>query len=804
MRDDPTYKFALSEVNNLIAILNFHPERMEEIRQRVKEGRVELVNAMFLEATINLSGGEALIKQGVEGLRWQEQVMGVRPRFAWTIDICGLHDQMAQIAAGLGLDALVYCRMNPTGSTVHWIESPDGSRILALCPGEYSEFSPLFSSEAALSKDDFHSLENLLKQKTRATPVGLPVLVLAGNGDYNLPPTRKEYPQEFLAEWRESNPETRIRIATAGEYLDAVLPQIRSGAVKLPTMRGTTAYTFEAFWIQNPRVKTWYRRNEYGLVSAEALATIASGSSGFQYPAQKLYDSWIQMLLNMDRNTLWGAAGGMVFESDTSWDVRDRMESVEAATEAVGAAALNAMHAEGDGVALFSPVNWERRDPLVLDLPAGTSLSDCVCQSAADGRVLASPRLPSMGTVGLALRHGPPEAAKEIPPSSAIETDFYTARVDASTGALASLRLKPTGRELFGAPANVIVAERPDSLRGDPGDFMRPRPERRRLATSNDFKAKVKVSAGPLSTVVEAESDFLGGGPCRRIIRFYHHYPQIDFETELADIPDLTVVAAEFELAEEITHVRRAVPGGFFHGVWAIKSETLPPATGGITPAVGWSDYTLAGGGGLAILDRGLSGRELNGRTPIIFLLNAVEKYYGYPNAWLNGKGKHRLEYALAPHLSSWEYAGVPRLAWEYNSPPVMALGRNAEKPKPHLETSGNLIVQAMRREGEEIEVRLFESLGLAGTAEVKLSLPHRSAALTDLGGNNPRPLAGGPRYQFPIRPQQIVTMRFRAGSRVEEIKPILAWDGLVPSRKLPALHTYGDWKGLPPRGDSH
>ncbi len=88
VRDDPHYKFALSEVNNIIAIMNFEPQRIEEIKQRAKEGRVELVNANFLEMTVNLAGGEALLKEGVEGLRWQEQVMGIHPRFMWMIDTC--------------------------------------------------------------------------------------------------------------------------------------------------------------------------------------------------------------------------------------------------------------------------------------------------------------------------------------------------------------------------------------------------------------------------------------------------------------------------------------------------------------------------------------------------------------------------------------------------------------------------------------------------------------------------------------------------------------------------------------------
>jgi hypothetical protein len=133
VRTDPTYGFAISEVNNMMAILAYEPERFEELKQRVKEGRVELCNAFFLEPTISLSGGEALVKSGVEGLRWQQQVVGARPRVAWMIDICGLHEQMAQICSGLELDALMYCRYNPTDSIPHWQQSPVLKRFIALC-----------------------------------------------------------------------------------------------------------------------------------------------------------------------------------------------------------------------------------------------------------------------------------------------------------------------------------------------------------------------------------------------------------------------------------------------------------------------------------------------------------------------------------------------------------------------------------------------------------------------------------------------------------------------------------------------
>ena len=802
VRDDPTYKFVLSECNNMIAIMNFQPQRIDEIKQRSKEGRVELVNASFLEMTINLSGGEALIKEGVEGLRWQEQVMGVSPRIMWNIDICGQHEQMGQICARLGLQAMVYCRMNRTGSRIHWSESPDGTRILAFCPEDYSDFGPLFGSKEKVTDDDLHKLEDELREKAKTNPPGLPILILGGHGDYNLAPVRKEYPQEFLEQWKQVNPHSKVRMATAGEYLDAVLPGIQAGKVPLPTLKGGTGYTFDSFWIECPRVKTLYRKNEHGLQAAETLATIASLGSKFAYPVDALYKAWIMMMLNMDRNTLWGSAGGMVFESKASWDVQDRMNSVESTNKKAQGEALGAVIPAGEGVALFNPLNWERHDPVVIEELQGRGLEGADSQTN-NGKTLCSVRLPSVGIAGMALAAKAPDAAQKIDLPATIETRHYTARIDPNTGALASLKLKPSGREVLGGAANVLVAEKPKSQNGDAGDFMLARPERTKLGSSSDSKPAITATRGPLATTVEITGKFFGGGVCRRVVQFYNDYPRIDFETELNDIPNLTVVVAEFPLAADVDEVRRAIPGGFSHGAWTKPNPELPGWTKGIVPAVGWTHYTLAGGGGVALLDRGLSGRELNERTPIIYLLNATDTYYAWPNPWLSGKGKHLLSYALVAKEEAWDQARIPQMAWEYNCPPVVLRGRHAVPEKSYVQTSDNVILSVVRREGNQIEMRLMEWTGRAGTAEVTVNLPHQGAALTDLRGRNPKPLTGGPKYQFPVAPQQIVTVRLQAESALEEIKPVLKWDDLVPPAKLAALHQYGKEKGHPPRGDN-
>jgi alpha-mannosidase len=788
VRDDPNYAFVLSECNNMIAMLNFKPERAAELKAAIRAGRVELVNGFFLESTINLSGGEALVRLGVEGSRWQQKMFGVRPRFAWTIDVCGTHDQMAQIAAGLGLEAMVYTRKNPTGSAVHWSVSPDGSRILSISPGHYSEFHTVMAAKDPLTPAQMAEVEQAIESKRKITPEGAPVLILAGAGDYSLAPTRRQFPSEFLEAWRRDPAHPEIRFTVMGRYLDALQALEKAGSLKIPTMYGGTAYDFDSFWIENPRVKSAYRRSEHLLQATEGLAAAASLRRRHPYPSQDLYNAWALLFLNMDRNTLWGSAGGMVFEHEKSWDVKDRFEWVRLHSAAAADEAAAALLPAGDGLGLYNPLNWSRSDPVLLP----QAIEGAAAQAADGGMVLCQPGLPpcSIGAWKKAAKAPAPAAEVALPES--IETKHYTVRIDPRTGAVTSVKLRAGGKEMLAAPANVIVAEKPKSQKGDPGDFMLPRPERVRLDSTSDHEQKLRVRQGPVATIVEAQGTFLGGGLCRRVTAIYHDYPRIDFITELNDLPNLTVVVAEFPLAGKVGEVRRGIPYGFSHGAVAK----------GIVPAVRWSHYALEQGGGVAILDRGVTGRELDGSTPILYLYNATDRYYGYPNPWLSGKGRHVLEYALVFHENGWQQAEIPRMAWEYNCPPMMFEGRRPRAAESFLSTSGNVVVEAMRRLGGEIEVRLAECLGYAGTAEVALALPHRSAAITDFNGANRAPLGGGPRYRFPVRPQQIVTLRFAAGPPVAEPEIVTKWDAMVPAAKRPMLYEYSSAKGHPPRGN--
>lgn len=828
VKADETYRFAWSEVPNVMSLMQFAPERLPELKRRLGEKRVEFANGFFLEPDVNLSGGEALVQAGVLGLGWYQQMFGVRPRHGWMIDITGGHRQMPQIVSGLGMDSVFFNRNNPTEAGAFWWVAADGSRTLALVNRSYSEFggkNSLFTSSEPLGDDGFKAIAGTIEAKRTYQPGRAVLFSLGGAGDYSLPPARESYPAEFLREWTRRYPDTSIRFSIPSDYVDALLREVKSGETRLQEYAGDTGYGWDSFWMNMPEVKQYYRKNEHLLHAAEGLATVASLKTGFTYPAQTFYDSWIQMLMNMDRNTLWGAAAGVVFKDLEHWDAWDRFAAVEESSGAAAGAALRALAGEGEAVSLFNALNWRREDPLLVTLPAGRGLAGAACEAlpaearapaGTEIRAVCTAPLPPVGMRSFALSDAAPSRLAPAQSAQIIETAFYSAKVDATTGALVSLKVKPSGTELLGGPANLLLAETVAGAESSPEHFMPPRPKRRQLdlaspecaapprrAFEDNFPAGIRVYSGRLATVVQATSAFCGDSRVERTMTFYRDHPRIDFETRLDLRKDNVLVTVDFPLAGDPVERSRGIPFGYSSG--------QPQRGGGaILPSIRWSNYQLAGGAGLALLDRGLTGHEFNGRTVTLALVNAVAQYMGKPNDILRGQSGARaasyvrfykeFSYALVPHAGSWQDAGIARRAWEFNSPPVVLQGTGHASMEGMIETSDNIIVEAIRRVGRQIELRLVESKGSAGTAQVTVRLPHRGAAITDMMGEKPQGLAGGPAYSFPVRAQQIVTLRLDAPSAAATPAVVRDWSSLAPLVKREALQQRIQEKGHPGR----
>lgn len=809
---DKTATLAISEVPNVMALMKFAPQRVADLRRLVAQKRVEFVNGFFLEPTVNLSGGEALAQMGVLGLRWYEEVFGLRPRFSWMIDTCGMHRQMPQIVASCGLEALFFSRNNPMPKDSFWWVSPDGTRTLGIALGTgYSAARNLFNTAEALPQEQIRDLAATLETARSYSSSPRHVLMVAGGGDYSLAPRRASYPAEFLEQWSRLYPKVQVTMSTPGQYVDALQSEIRNGRVKLAEYGGEGAYSYNAFWMNMPEVKRDYRRAEHLLQASEMMATASSLLKNAAYPAQPFYESWVQMLINMDRNVLWGAGSGSPFYDSHHWNTWDRFQSVERQAGAALQEGLSAFTAAGDGLAIFNPDNWQRHDPIVITAPPGKHPAGVECQAypgTDDAVCFLTQAATGIATLNWAAGRASAPAVSNAPPRE-IVTRYYTARFDAKNGSLLSLKDRKSGREYLGGAANVVQAESVEGVVKDPANWMAPRPLRRLADSTANHEAAWEVQRGPLATRVIARTGFAGGSRVERSVTLYENYPRIDFQTTVDLRARNLVVTADFPLAGKVTERTRGIPFGFAvenpdevrapNSHFMMGDHKTYGFSAAIQPAVRWSDYALQSGGGVGLLDRGLTSHELNGSTISLALLNAQNYYRGLDNIILAGQGVRTFEYALWPHSGGWREVEMPRRAWEFNTPLIAAEGRGASSFPALLSTSDNVIVEAVRRTAGDLEVRLVEWAGRAGEAETSIKLPHQDARMTNFLGEQAKPLTGASGvYRFPIRPQQIVTLRFRLSSSVAQVAAIRDWSPLVPRFKRQPLEVNEPVKGYP------
>jgi hypothetical protein len=467
---------------------------------------------------------------------------------------------------------------------------------------------------------------------------------------------------------------------------------------------------------------------------------------------------------------------------------RDAMTSLIGPRSTVVAADGNS----ADSVALFNPLNWDRQDVITLSGTIGRGLAGTPCERLpGDDAVRCLVSLPAVGLRTIPLGDAPGQA-EPLDPSEPARIPGYVVTIDPHNGLLTSIRSEASGRELLGAPSDRIVLERqPAAL--DTQDDLLPRSKREIISTTADAPATVLAWRSMIGTTFAVTQTIGNSVTVRRTIRAYADLPRIDVETTLGDVPNGYLVSSDFALAGSALGEERGIP----FGTSALLRSDF------VHPAIGWSAVSLAEGGGLALLDRGVPGRELSGNMMILPLLNAYDAYRGKPNPWLSGRGEHRFDYSIVPLETGWREASVPLRAHERNAPPIVQLlstgGDLSSTQRSWLRTSDNVIVESVRRVGTELEIRLVEWTGTSGTGTVELGFSTGAAYLTDALGANRQLLGAGGPLHFDLRPQQIVTIRVETPTAVPDVPPLTTFRDLVPPAKAASLEKRHSLSGQPP-----
>lgn len=111
MGEYPTYTYTQSAAAYSQWMADKYPALNDQIKQRVQEGRWELVGGMWLEPDLNMPDGESLVRQILVGQQTFQKLYGRTTRIGWNPDSFGYNWQLPQIYKRSGIDYFVTQKM---------------------------------------------------------------------------------------------------------------------------------------------------------------------------------------------------------------------------------------------------------------------------------------------------------------------------------------------------------------------------------------------------------------------------------------------------------------------------------------------------------------------------------------------------------------------------------------------------------------------------------------------------------------------------------------------------------------------
>lgn len=323
MEQYPEFNFAFSQP----ALFNYcekhYPDLFEKIREKVAEGRIELVGNAWVEMDANIPSGESLVRQLLYGRRYYRTRFGRDSKVFWMPDVFGYSWALPQIMRRSGVEYFFTSKLvnNDTNRFPHSLftwRGVDGTPILS--------YLQRMNYNGMLNAATLRTLDSEFEQKDTVPEA----LMTFGFGDGGGGPTK--WMLENYQRYKNFPGLPKARMATAKEFFDEVAPYQSqlpewNDEMYYECHRGT--YTSQAFVKKNNRML------EQLLRKAEIICTTANVYLGMEYPHDELRDIWQEMLTLQFHDILPGSSVHAVYR-----ECRETYEQLKARAEAVIAPAM--------------------------------------------------------------------------------------------------------------------------------------------------------------------------------------------------------------------------------------------------------------------------------------------------------------------------------------------------------------------------------------------------------------------------------------------------------------------------------
>jgi len=743
MKRYPEYLFMLSQPELYRYLKEEAPEKYEELKALVKEGRWEPEGAMYVEADCNLISGESIVRQILQGKKFFKEEFGIDCKVLFLPDVFGYSAAMPQILTKCGIRHFVTSKISWNETNTMPVDcflwqGIDGTEIFTnfITTQRYTgpDAKRGTTYVGTMSPSEVKGTWNKFLQKEYANRA----LNTYGFGDGGGGPTREMLEnQRRMAKGLPGMPVTKPE--TLLHHLDTLREEFDAGCAKT---RRTPKWVGELYLEYHRGTYTSIAKNKRNNRKSERMLQLAETLSytdllhGGSYDAQGIYDRWTKVLHNQFHDIIPGSSIKEVYDgtdkdyagihSFCSGILEEKLRSIASKVDAKG------------GALVYNPLGFARKG-IVRFAGATAELTE------------------EVPAFGWGVARGMIRQAAVTVDGLTVENQYYVLTLDHS-GRIRSLFDKAANRHVlkpgtFGNELQVFE------------DFPR---QYDNWEISDYYKQKMWVLED--AAAIEPVQD--GSRAGFRIQKTYMHSAiiqtlwlysesrRIDFETEIDWHEHHQILKTAFPL--DVLANTATYDIQFGHVQRPTHENTSWDKAKFEVYGHKWVDLSEPGYG-VSLLNDCKYGHNTEGSTLKLTIL----KCGTYPNPEAD-QGHHAFTYSLLPHEGDFRSAGTIREAYALNQPLVAteACGDGSLPDSFSLvscDHPGVILETVKKAEADDgMIVRMYESFGGRCTANITAAPGFSKVYLCDLMENILRELPlSGDRVSIPVSNFEIITLKW-------------------------------------------
>lgn len=729
MNEEPEFIFVASSAAFYEWVEKTDPAMFAEIKQRISEGRWQVVGGWWIEPDCNIPNGESFVRQGLYGQRYFKAKFGVTAKVGFNVDSFGHAGTLPQILKKSGIPYYVFMRPMPheksLSSRLFWWEADDGSRVLTFrIPFEYLSWG----------KELDHHVQRCAAEMRE--PIN-EFMCFYGVGNHGGGPTK-----ENLASIHRLNDDPaypNVIFSSPEKFFQSV----ESKPWLLPIVHSDLQRHAVGCYAAHSGIKRWNRLAENRLMMAEKWSVLAHKIVNQPYPTD-IEHAWKSTLFNQFHDILAGTSLEQAYD-----DARDTYgESMAIADRnlnyAVQTFAFNIGIQQEEGmkpIVAFNPHTWPVQANVELEMyrwkDTAVLMDDQnnviphqrVQSTTITGRVRLSfmADLPALGYRTYRFyAEGSPVTTTTVQASDAVmENGRFKLEFDTETGYISRLFDKQAQVNVFvGEGAKpVVINDLSDTWSHDVFRFD---------DVAGAFKASsVKlVEHGAVKSVIRVTSQY-GNSNLAQDFTMYPNRDQIDVHVTVNWQEQFKLLKLRFPVNVNFMKVTNEVAYGHIEQF----------SNGEEVPLQNWVDLSGTSRDreisyGFSLLNDGKYSMDVNVKDIGLTVLRSPAYAHHIPTeiqptdlpSFID-QGIQRFSYSMLPHIGSWEEAGTVQRAAELNQRPVALIGTyhpDGKLPQSDsfIEVSPtNVVVTVLKQaeDNDDLIVRAYETTKTASHATIKL-----------------------------------------------------------------------------------